>query len=257
MRRFPPHGWSRSRSAGLTRGTSFRRAAALTLCLAFPPATALAAPTAPTGPAPGQATTLAGTGVLASTTGSLLPIAVARARWHDVMPVADGQPHYGRAHHDYPAVDIFAQCGSTVVAPISGVIVHVTRTDRWNPRTNLGADRGGLSVALVGVDGVRYYGSHLRSVVPGLRIGSRVGTGTVLGQVGNSGDARGIACHLHFGISPACAQWDDEDWWTRRGVLAPAPFLDAWRRGRAASPARAIAQWQLRHGCPRRPTVDA
>lgn len=78
---------------------------------------------------------------------------------------------YGRSHHDYPATDIFAPCGTPAVAVTGGVIQEVIRTDEWSSANDNPAIRGGLSYSMVGDDGVRYYGSHLapwpRTSIPG------------------------------------------------------------------------------------------
>ena len=141
---------------------------------------------------------------------------------------------YGRSHHDYPAADIFAPCGSTVVAPVSGAISEITTVDTWDPKVDDGATRGGLSVTLIGDDGVRYYGSHLSAIDPAIAVGVRVAVGQPVGLVGNTGNAVGIVCHLHFGISAPCGVGD---WQVRRGTLQPAPLLDSWRAGdKAATP---------------------
>ncbi|NUR09815.1 MAG: peptidoglycan DD-metalloendopeptidase family protein [Nocardioidaceae bacterium] len=158
-----------------------------------------------------------------------------------------GHVDYGPYHHDYPAADIFARCGSRVVSPVDGTLLELRRVDRWDAGTDRGEDRGGLSFSLRGRDGVRYYGSHLRSLVPGLHRGSVVEAGRLLGHVGDSGDAAGIACHLHFGISAVCR--GTGDWQVRRGVVAPYPFLRSWQRGGDRSPAAAVHRWQRRHGC--------
>jgi hypothetical protein len=50
---------------------------------------------------------------------------------------------YGRHHHDYPATDIFAACGTEVVAPTAGVVHEVSRVDLWDPAVNEGSTRGG------------------------------------------------------------------------------------------------------------------
>jgi murein DD-endopeptidase MepM/ murein hydrolase activator NlpD len=147
---------------------------------------------------------------------------------------------YGRTHHDYAATDIFAPCGARVVSPVDGIVLEITRNDRWNPAVDDGATRGGLSVTLLGVDGVRYYGSHLASIATGLRVENVVRAGQRLGTVGHSGSARNTSCHLHFGISPPCGVGD---WAIRRGVIYPWPYLDAWRRGEQTSPARAVERW--------------
>src|SRR6185503_8548660 len=43
-----------------------------------------------------------------------------------VYPVA-GRTSYGRTHHDYPATDIFAPCGTAVRAVTDGVVLEVSR----------------------------------------------------------------------------------------------------------------------------------
>jgi peptidoglycan LD-endopeptidase LytH len=160
-----------------------------------------------------------------------------------------GNNSYAHTHHDYPATDIISPCGNRVVAATSGTVLEVTRVDRWTPSENLGATRGGLSVSLLGDDGVRYYGSHLSMINAGINPGARVATGQTLGKVGRTGDASG--CHLHFGISPPCAKVGD--WWTRRGTIYPWPYLDAWRNGQRKSPVAAVAAWRAQHGCPTKP----
>jgi hypothetical protein len=153
------------------------------------------------------------------------------------FPVAGCRARYANAHHDYPATDMFTQRNCTFVAPVAGRVDEVSRTDRWDPATNLGADRGGRSVSLVGVDGVRYYGSHLEAVLPGVAPGLRVRAGQPLGRIGNSGSARGTDVHLHFAIS-----WPTRPgiWWVRRGVVPPARYLDSWRTGGNLSPVEAV-----------------
>lgn len=147
---------------------------------------------------------------------------------------------YGRAHHDYPATDIFAPCGTPVVAVTAGVVGEVSRTDSWSSGTDDPALRGGLSTSIVGDDGVRYYGSHLSEVAPGIEAEVRVQAGQPLGRVGDSGNARGAGCHLHFGISPPCGPGD---WRVRRGTIYPWPFLDSWRAGEARSPSSEVKAW--------------
>jgi peptidoglycan LD-endopeptidase LytH len=168
--------------------------------------------------------------------------------WHYVYPVA-GRTSYGRTHSEYPATDIFAPCGATVRAVIDGVVLEVSRVDRYDAANDDGAERGGLFVSLLGDDGVRYYGSHLRSVRAGIEAGNRVRAGQTVGAVGDTG--RASACHLHFGVSPPCARTGD--WWVRRGVVWPSSYLDSWRAGGRASPVRAVRAWRSAHGCPRSP----
>lgn len=165
-----------------------------------------------------------------------------------VFPV-DGKASYARKHHDYPASDIISPCGSPVVAVTDGVVLEVSREDTYNAKADDGALRGGLFISLLGDDGVRYYGSHLREVLPGVEANVRVVAGQKLGEVGDTGDAG--ACHLHFGISPVCAR--TADWWTRRGTIWPWSYLDSWRAGQPKSPVAEISEWTQKNGCPPAP----
>jgi murein DD-endopeptidase MepM/ murein hydrolase activator NlpD len=136
-------------------------------------------------------------------------------------------------HHDYPAVDIFAPIGTGFVAVTDGVVDFVSRVDTWDPESDDPVVRGGLSVAIVGDDGVRYYGSHLSAVEPGIEPGVRVQAGDRLGLSGKSGNAAPTDPHLHFGIShPTTA----DDWSVRRGEVDPFPYLVAWDSGQDLTP---------------------
>ena len=128
---------------------------------------------------------------------------------------------YARSHHNYPATDILTRVGCLFVAPTSGVVDEVNRVDRFTWKTDLGVDRGGLSVSIVGDDGVRYYGSHLSYISTKMVPGYRVKVGEVMGRTGDSGDARGTMPHVHFGISWATPN-NPDTWWVRRGEIGRA-----------------------------------
>ena len=158
-----------------------------------------------------------------------------------VFPVADCKVNYARAHHDYPATDILAKQGCKFVSPVEGVVDEVNRTDVWSGKTNLGPERGGLSVSIIGTDGVRYYGSHLRTIVKSIEPGVAVKAGQIIGTIGSTGSARGTSPHLHFGISwPTPTQANV--WWVRRGAVLPWKYLDAWNAGKDLSPVKAVAK---------------
>jgi murein DD-endopeptidase MepM/ murein hydrolase activator NlpD len=158
-----------------------------------------------------------------------------------VFPVPECKVNYARAHHDYPATDILAKQGCKFVSPIDGVVDEVSRTDTWSGKTNLGIERGGLYVSVIGTDGIRYYGSHLRTVVRSIQPGVSVKAGQILGTIGSTGSARGTSPHLHFGISwPTPTQ--PNVWWVRRGAVLPWKYLEAWNKGQDLSPAKAVAK---------------
>jgi murein DD-endopeptidase MepM/ murein hydrolase activator NlpD len=150
-----------------------------------------------------------------------------------VFPVKNADCQYSSSHHDYPASDILCPIGTEYVAVTSGVVDFVSAEDLWKPSTDNPADRGGLSVAIIGDDGVRYYGSHLSAIADGIAPGVRVVAGQLLGLTGRSGNARGVAPHVHFGISRPTTP---DDWQTRRGQIWPQKYLAAWKKGENSTP---------------------
>jgi murein DD-endopeptidase MepM/ murein hydrolase activator NlpD len=150
-----------------------------------------------------------------------------------IFPVQGEWVDYGQYHHDYPAADIFCPTGSQFVAPTSGVIDFVRNEDIWSPANDDPAARGGMAVAMIGEDGVRYYGSHLSAVADGIAPGVYVAAGQLLGLTGNSGNARSTPPHLHFGISRPTTP---DDWQVRRGEVPPYSYLRAWQRGENVTP---------------------
>ena len=170
----------------------------------------------------------------------LANLSIATAAPVYTFPVAGCTVTYSKYHHDYPAADIFGKKGCAFVSPVAGVVDEVNTVDKWSGKTNKGADRGGLSISIIGDDGNRYYGSHLSkieiNIVPGLRVGS----GEKLGEIGSTGSARGTKPHLHFGISYPT---DKGIWWVRRGVgleskgkTSPWKYLQAWQAGKDLKP---------------------
>jgi len=140
---------------------------------------------------------------------------------------------YSNEHHDYPAADIFVPIGSIVVAIADGIVDEVSRVDRWDPRTNDCAYRGGLWVSIVGSDGVRYYTSHLGSVETGIETGVHVHAGQIIGRSSHTGNATPTPPHVHFGISHPTFPGD---WAIRRGQVWPYKYLQAWTHGENLKP---------------------
>ena len=154
-----------------------------------------------------------------------------------VFPIDGCKVTYSQAHHDYPATDILTKRGCHFVAPTSGVIDEVSAVDKYSWKNNNGALRGGLSISMIGDDGVRYYGSHFSKIYLKIVPGYRVEAGDLLALVGTSGDAAGLAPHVHFGIS-----WPTKAgiWWVRRGEIYPWKYLDAWKAGKDLNPAKEV-----------------
>lgn len=114
-------------------------------------------------------------------------------------------PRYNPTPHLHKGLDIFADFGTPVRSPENGVVSRMTN----NPAG------GGVGAWVRGSGGTSYYYAHLLDYAPDLRVGQRVGVGTVIGFVGDSGNALGGAPHLHFEIH-------------RGGAIPPKPQVDRW-----------------------------
>jgi peptidoglycan LD-endopeptidase LytH len=150
-----------------------------------------------------------------------------------IQPAGEASFAEGTSSHGYPATDIFALTGTRFVAVTDAVVDFVSEEDLWEPANDDPALRGGLSVAIIGDDGLRYYGSHLSEIASGITPGIRVKAGDLLGLVGTTGDARNTTPHVHFGISRPT---QPDDWKARRGQIDPYPFLQAWKDGHNVTP---------------------
>lgn len=101
----------------------------------------------------------------------------------------------------HEGIDIFAKSGTPILSTTDGVVIR------------RGQDiLGGNVVAVFGPAGHTHYYAHLDQFA-GVGVGDRVRTGTVLGTVGNTGNARTTPPHLHYGI------------YTDSGAVNPYPLL--------------------------------
>jgi murein DD-endopeptidase MepM/ murein hydrolase activator NlpD len=105
----------------------------------------------------------------------------------------------GRRHEGQ---DIFAAKGTPILSATTGYVYKIGEN-------NL----GGQTVSVISRGGRVYYYAHLDSYAPGLEVGDRVSTRTVLGFVGTTGNAQVTPPHLHFGI------------YTFTGAINPLPLL--------------------------------
>jgi hypothetical protein len=113
-------------------------------------------------------------------------------------------PRFTPTFHLHEGTDVFAAFGTPVRAPYSGVL---TASD--GPVGGIGAD-------LTLNDRSVLYFAHLQSRVPRPN-GARVRQGDIIGYVGDTGDAKGGAPHLHFEVRPKGGANVD-----------PKPYLDLW-----------------------------
>lgn len=111
----------------------------------------------------------------------------------------------GRYHQ---GIDLFAPRGTPLVAVADGTLFNVGHNGL-----------GGWRLWVRDTAGNTFYYAHLSAYSPAAVEGASVARGTVLGYVGDSGDARGTPPHLHFEIHPAGG-----------GPVPPHPIVTGWPR---------------------------
>ncbi len=97
-----------------------------------------------------------------------------------------GAPRSGGRKHE--GQDIFAERGTPIRAVVDGFVTRVGNSGL-----------GGKQVYVTGAGGRQYYYAHLDDFAD-VDYGDKVTTDTVLGFVGNTGNAINTPPHLHFGV---------------------------------------------------------
>jgi murein DD-endopeptidase MepM/ murein hydrolase activator NlpD len=115
----------------------------------------------------------------------------------------------GRAGHSHQGHDVFASCGTGMVAARGGRVQFA----------QYHAAAGNYIVIDGDGSDVDYVYMHLAEPSP-FRAGDRVFTGQRIGSVGDTGNAQG--CHLHFEL------WDAPGWYDGGDPFDPLPALQAW-----------------------------
>lgn len=141
------------------------------------------------------------------------PVAGAATWSHDWL-----FPRHVPSFHVHEGTDVFAAHGTIVQSPAAGV-AEVTD----------GAV-GGLAVKVVQDDGTYWYLAHLASAT--VASGQRVGPGTPVGTVGDSGNAAGGAPHVHVEVHPFGG-----------GPVDPKQILDAYLAEAVASAPLVVADY--------------
>ena len=112
---------------------------------------------------------------------------------------------WGNHHHH--GIDIFAKRGTPIHPACAGIVIATT------DNTML----GGKTVSILGLHGRIYYYAHMDEVKT--HMGFLVTQNSVIGTVGDSGNAAGKACHCHFSILtmfPRLGQWVSPSDYTMR-----------------------------------------
>jgi murein DD-endopeptidase MepM/ murein hydrolase activator NlpD len=115
----------------------------------------------------------------------------------------------GRAGHRHQGQDVFAKCGTPLLAARGGTIKF---------KQYHAAAGNYVVIDAAGTD-VDYVYMHLAEPTP-FRPGDHVYTGQRIGAVGDTGNADG--CHLHFEL------WSPPGWYDGGKPFDPLPSLQAW-----------------------------
>lgn len=184
-----------------------------------PSAAAVSSPVVPDAPAdaapserhtPGAAATADPSAMLPAAampaSGLLLPVrGVSPEQLNDTY----NQTRGGTRIHE--ALDIMAPRGSAVLAATDGRVEKLFTSNA-----------GGLTIYQFDPTGTHaYYYAHLERYAPGLREGQQLRRGTVIGEVGSTGNASPDAPHLHFAIFRL---GPEKRWWEGTPVN-PYPLL--------------------------------
>jgi len=114
----------------------------------------------------------------------IMPVA-GESEWSGGSWMPNQLTHRGRTHG---AIDIYAQEGTPIVAPVGGKVISVKT-----------GDIGGHTVKILGDDGIEYYIAHMAA--PSVRrVGDKIQAGHHLGYVGRSGSAKNTKPHAHFSM---------------------------------------------------------
>lgn len=131
-----------------------------------------------------------------------LPIPVERVKAKQLSDTWGASRSHGRLHE---GIDIMAPRGTKVLSATDGLVADL--------RNN---NLGGKVIWILGPGGSWHYYAHLDGHKRGLKVGDTVKKGQVIGYVGNSGNARHTAPHLHYGLYLNGKG---------RGVVNPYPYL--------------------------------
>lgn len=115
----------------------------------------------------------------------------------------------GRSGRGHQGQDVFATCGTPMVAARGGVVQFKQYHAAAGHYLVIDGDETDFDYSYM----------HLQSASP-LRVGQRVYTGQPIGAVGDSGNASG--CHLHFEM------WGAPGWYDGGKPIDPFTHLKAW-----------------------------
>lgn len=133
-------------------------------------------------------------------------------------------PRFTPSFHLHQGTDIFATAGTPVRSPIDGMM---RQSD---------GPVGGLSVYVTAADGTYYYLAHLSAFVEGHAPEQPIARGEIVGYVGDTGNAKGGAPHVHFEVHPKGGAATNPkpilDWWLADALVQLPKVIAGYERSR-------------------------
>jgi murein DD-endopeptidase MepM/ murein hydrolase activator NlpD len=115
-----------------------------------------------------------------------LYVPVSGVETKDITDTWGAARNAGRTHE---GTDIFAKRNTAVYSATHGYVTRIGQNTL-----------GGNIVVIIGAGRRGYYYAHLERFAEGLKVGQEVTPDTVIGFVGNTGNASGTPPHLHFSM---------------------------------------------------------
>lgn len=158
-------------------------------------------------------------------------------------------PRFVPAFHLHVGTDLFAACGTPARSPADGTLKLAQ------------GGSGGLAAYVYEPNGTYYYLAHLQRFVPSHRSGQQVKLGETIGYVGDTGNAAGSPCHVHFEIHNAPSRQvvtgkgkarkvtlvpGSVPVGTRLQPVNPKPYLDRWLEEALAKVPQLLATFEGR-----------
>jgi peptidoglycan LD-endopeptidase LytH len=118
----------------------------------------------------------------------------------------------------HKGIDIFASSGRPVISATNGIVL-------FKGKFSL----GGNIIIILGPKWRIHYYAHLQAI--STQVGKMIVSGEKIGQVGNTGNAKGKSAHLHYSIVslvPLPWRWDSStQGWKKMFFLNPSEILMA------------------------------
>ena len=118
-----------------------------------------------------------------------------------------------RSGHSHKGVDIFAKLGTPVISATKGIVIYTGTLSL-----------GGKVVIVLGPAFKAHYYAHLKTI--DIHIGQLLKNRSLIGSVGNTGNAKFTRSHLHYSIGTILPRWRKDNTNGLSFYTDPVPLLN-------------------------------